>query len=137
MHLSRRSLRHITRMILVMWLFALGAGVANACLLNTPNHSSQSSFSVATPGTPLAHAHQKEAPNPGTAGCLKFCDEPRLAIKKLEQSVSDGGAGMLGTLPQAPVLVLASTTAVRLPVLSHRPAHLALPIAARPHRLTL
>jgi len=41
-------------MILVMWLFALGAGVANACLLNTPNDSSPSSFSGAYLGTPVA-----------------------------------------------------------------------------------
>lgn len=137
MHLSRRSLRHITRMILLMWLFALGAGVANACLLNTSNHGGQPSFSVASPGTPVAHAHQNEAPNPGSAGCLKFCDEPKLAIKKLEQSISDGDAGMVGALPRAPVLAVASPTAFRLPVLSHRPAPPALPIAARPHRLTL
>jgi hypothetical protein len=137
MHLSRRSLRHITTMMLVMWLFALGAGVANACLLNAPNHSSQSSFSVATSGTPVVHAHQKEAPNPGTAGCLKFCDEPRLAIKKLNQPLSDGGGEMFATVPQAPVLTVALAAPVRLPVLSHRPAHLALPIATRPHRLTL
>jgi hypothetical protein len=124
-------------MMLVMWLFALGAGVANACLLNTPNHSSQFSFSVASPGTPASHAHQNEQPDPGTAGCLKFCDEPRLALKKLEQSGSDGGAGMADTLTRALVPASASASAVRLPVLSHRPAHLALPIAARPHRLTL
>lgn len=137
MHLSRRSLRHITTMMLVMWLFALGAGVANACLLNTPNHSSQSSFSLASPGTPVAHAHQNEAPNPGTAGCLKFCDEPRLAIKKLNQPLNDGGGEMFATVPQAPVLTVALAVPVRLPVLSLRPAHLALPIATRPHRLTL
>ncbi|MDP2742361.1 MAG: hypothetical protein Q8O50_02685 [Hydrogenophaga sp.] len=137
MHLSRRSLRHITTMILVMWLFALGAGVANACLLNAPDGSSQSSFSLASPGTPVAHDHQNEAPNPGTAGCLKFCDEPRLAIQKLNQPLNDGGGEMFATVPQAPVLTVASATPVRLPVLSHRPAHLALPSAARPHRLTL
>ncbi|MDO8906732.1 hypothetical protein [Hydrogenophaga sp.] len=137
MHLSRRSLRHITRMILAMWLFALGAGVANACLLNTTNDSNQSSFSVASPGAPGAHAHQKELPDPGTAGCLKFCDEPRLAITKLDQPISDGGAVMVGTLTRALAPASASATADQLPVLSHRPAHLALPIAARPHRLTL
>lgn len=137
MHLPRRSLRHITRMILVLWLFALGAGVANACLLNTPNHGGQTSFSVVNPGTTVAHAHQKETSDSGSAGCLKFCDEPRLAIKKLNPSLGDGGGEMWGTLPLAPVLTVASTPSVRLPVLSHRPAHLALPIAAHPHRLTL
>lgn len=137
MHLSRRSLQHIARMILAVWLFAFGAGVANACLLNAPNDNTHASFSVASSGTPVAHAHQKEAPNPGTDGCLKFCDEPRLAITKLDQPLNDGGAGVVGTLTQALTPAVDSTIAVRLPVLSHRPAHLALPIAARPHRLTL
>ncbi|MBA4267250.1 MAG: hypothetical protein C0453_19405, partial [Comamonadaceae bacterium] len=131
MHLSRRSLQHITRMILAVWLFALGAGVANACLLNTSNDNIHSSFSVASPGTPVVHAHQKEAPNPGTDGCLKFCEEPRLAITKLDQPLSEGGAGVVGTMPRALAPAVASATGVQLPVLSHRPAHLASPIAAR------
>lgn len=137
MHLHRRSLRHITWMVLVVWLLALGAGVANACLLNAPNDISRSSLLVAHPATPVVHAHQQEQPDPGTAGCLKFCDEPVLAIKKLDLSASDVGAGVVGTLPPALVPAAASGTVVRLPVLSHRPAHLALPIAVRPHRLTL
>lgn len=136
MHLHRRSLQHITRMILAVWLFALGAGVANACLLST-NDSSLTSFSVAATSTHTAHAHQKEQPDPGAAGCLKFCDEPTLAIKKLDKPISDGDAGMAGALnrPLAPVLASAST--VRPLVVNHRPAHLAPPMSARPHRLTL
>ncbi|MDR7150132.1 hypothetical protein J2W49_002090 [Hydrogenophaga palleronii] len=137
MLLSRRPLRHITRMILAVWLFALGAGVANACLLNSPDHGSETSFSAASSSTSLAHTHQKEPPDPGTAGCFKFCDEPALAIKKLEPPIGDGGAGMVGTLPRALAPAVTSATANRPLVLSHRPAHLALPIAARPHRLTL
>ncbi len=137
MRLSRRSLPHITRMILLVWLFALGAGVANACLLNTSNDGTQSSVSVAYLGTSVAHTHQKEAPNHGTAGCLKFCDEPRLAIQKIAQPLSDDGSGTVGAVTRALVPAVSPATADQLPVLSHRPAHMALPIAARPHRLTL
>lgn len=137
MHLSRRSLQHIARMILAVWLFAFGAGVANACLLNAPNDNTHASFSVASSGTPVAHAHQKEAPNPGTDGCLKFCEEPRLAITKLDQPLSEDVAVVVGTLAQALTPAVDSTTAVRLPVFAHRPAHLASPIVVRPHRLTI
>jgi hypothetical protein len=135
MHLSRRFLRHITWMISVMWLLALGAGVANACLLNPPNDNTQSSFSVANPSTPFAHDHQEEQPDPSIAGCLKFCDEPGLTTLKLNQPFSDG-AGLGCTLTQELKHALNSTTE-QLSTLSHRPAHMALPIAARPHRLTL
>ena len=137
MRLSRRPMRHITWMILVVWLFALGAGVANACLLNTPNDSTQSSFSAANHGAPVLHAHQKKPADSSTVACLKFCDEPRLAITKSDQPIGDGGASMVGPWPRAPVLTVASASAAHLSVTSHRPAHMALPIAARPHRLTL
>lgn len=130
-------MRHITWMILVMWLFALGAGVANACLLNTPAETAQSVLSAAHQGGPVAHGHQKMPSDSGTAGCLKFCDEPRLVIMKLDQPIDDGGAVMLGTLNRALSPGLASATVVQLRVFSHPPAHMALPIAARPHRLTI
>lgn len=137
MHLSRRTMRHTTWTILVVWFFAWGAGVANACLLNPPNDGIQSSFSAAKHGPPVVHAHQKQPPDSSTAGCLKFCDEPRLAITKSDHPTGDGGASVVGTLPRAPVLTVASANATRFAVTSHRPAHMALPIAARPHRLTL
>lgn len=138
MPLYRRSLRRIAWTILAVWLYALGAGVANACLLSTPSDSRHASFSEANPGTPVAHTHQQEPTDPSTTGCLKFCDESAtLAIPKLDQPIGDGGAGMVGVLNRAQPPAVTSATAVRLPVLTHRPAHLALPIAARPHRLTL
>lgn len=137
MHLSRRTMRHTTWMMLVVWLFAWGAGVANAGLLNTPSDSTQSSFSAANHGAPVVHAHQKQPSDSSTTGCLKFCDEPRLAITKSDQPIGDGGASVVGTQSRAPVLTVASAGAALLSVTSHRPAHMALPIAARPHRLTL
>jgi hypothetical protein len=138
MHLSRRSLRQTTWMILAVWLFALGAGVANACSLNVPNDSIHSSVPVAhqhTPGTP---GHHDEQPEPNSAGCLKFCDEASLAITKVDQPIAHDPPGSVGMLYRAWGLTVASTTAVRFWAHAHhRPAHLALPMAARPHRLTL
>jgi hypothetical protein len=137
MPLSLRSMRHITWMILMVWIFAWGAGVANACLLSTPTESAQSSLSAVHHGGSIVHGHQKKPSDSGTAGCLKFCDEPRLVITKLDQTMGDGGAVMLDTLNRAMAPGAASAAAIQPRVLSHPPAHMALPIAARPHRLTI
>jgi len=137
MHLYRSALRRTTWLMLVVWLFALGAGVANACLLSVPNESSDSPVAAQQQDTSAAHAHHYELPDPGVAGCLKFCDEPTLTIAKIDQSIADGGPGTVGVWYRAWTAAVASDTAVQLSGNARRPAHLALPIAARPHRLTL
>ncbi|MFW2355186.1 hypothetical protein [Hydrogenophaga sp.] len=137
MHLYRHSLRHATWMILTVWLFALGAGVANACLLNQSNSGSHSSFAAMPQDVPVAQTHHGEKSDPDDAGCLKFCDEASLAITKVDQPITDGSPVSVGVLYRASGPTIASATAVQVRVHATRPAHLALPIAARPHRLTL
>lgn len=137
MHLPHRTLRHTTWLMLVVWLFALGAGVANACLLNTAAHASHASFHATASGAPIAHTHSQELPDPDTAGCLKFCDESTLAIKQEGQPTHDGDTCPWGMPNRAQVPAVASATAASLQALTRRPVHLAVPIAARPHRLTL
>ncbi len=137
MHLYRHSLRRATWMILAVWLFALGAGVANACLLNEPNEGSHASFTAMPQDVPGAKTHHGERTDAGDAGCSKFCDEASLAITKVDQPVADRSSGWLGVLYRAWWPTVASATAVEVRVQATQPAHLALPIAARPHRLTL
>lgn len=137
MHLYRHSLRHATWMILAVWLFALGAGVANACLLNESKNGSQSSFAAMPQDVPVAQTHHGEQSDPDDAGCLKFCDEATLAITKVDQPIADVSPGLVGMLHQAWGSTMASAIAAQVRVQATRPVHLTLPTAVRPHRLTL
>ena len=137
MHLYRHSLRHATWMILAVWLFALGAGVANACLLSQPNSGSHSSFGAMPEDVPVDQTHHGDQSDPDDAGCLKFCDEASLAITKVDQPIVDGNPGLIGVLYRSWGPANTSAVAVQVQVHSTRLAHLGLPIAERPHRLTL
>jgi len=137
MHFYRRSLRLATWMMLAVWLFALGAGVANACLLSEPGHGSHSSFPAIPQDVPVAETHHGAPSDPGDLGCLKFCDEAPRAITKVDQLKVDGSPGCVGVLYRASEPTTACVTALGDRAQSTRPAHMALPIAARPHRLTL
>lgn len=137
MHLYRHSLRHATWIILAVWLFALGAGVANACLLNESHNVSHAAFGAMPHDVPVAQTHHGEQSAPDDAGCLKFCDEASLAITKVDQPIADGSPGTVGVLYRTSGSTIASATAFEVRVHSTRTAHVTLPIAARPHRLTL
>lgn len=136
MHLYRRSLRHAAWMVLAVWVFALGAGVANACLSSAWKDSGHASPPTVHQDT-RAHADQHQRSDLIGTECLKFCDEASQAIVKLDQPISDGGPGLSAALYDAWAPAVAGTTVFRLPALATRAAHLALPMAARPHRLTL
>ena len=137
MPIHRRSLRHATWMILVVWWFAMGAGVANACFLNDRVHGGHVSTQATPQDAPVPESHHGTATDDTDAGCLKFCDEAPLAIPKVDQPVADGSSGWVGLLYRTSPATMAVATAVHLRAHANRPAHMASPIAARPHRLTL
>jgi hypothetical protein len=137
MPIPRRSLRHATWLILAVWLFAMGAGVANACFLNERVHGSHASIQATSHDVPVAESHHGAQTDDTDAGCLKFCDEAPLAIPKVDHPIADGSPGWVGVLYRASPPSMAVATAVHWRAHVIRPAHMASPIAARPHRLTL
>ena len=137
MPIPRRSLRHATWLILLVWLFATGAGVANACFLSERVHGHQASLQATPQEMPVAESHHGAPTDHTDAGCLKFCDEAPLAIPKVDQPVADGIPGWVGVLSRTSPPTLSAATSVHLRTHASRPAHMASPIAARPHRLTL
>jgi hypothetical protein len=103
--IPRRSLRHAVWVALFAWVFALAAGVANACIVAVPgsappghekhrhthaaHESVDHSFARAEPadhGSLADLDHENEAglahDDPGKAGCLKFCDDESTAWSK-------------------------------------------------------
>jgi hypothetical protein len=115
-HFDRRQLRRTAWVTLVVWLFALAAGVVNACALAPAGSAARGVSPVshvdiaahdAAEGTLVSvghdgdhdqvgpvssHTHGHDA---GKDSCLKFCDDESSAIAKVKLPVVDLGAGLL------------------------------------------
>jgi hypothetical protein len=93
---STRTKRRTVYMVLLVWVFALGSGWANACLLQergTHWHelSDVASLTAQAPRVSPGHvgADSEHAVNAGKAksACLKACDDDTRTIVKLASSV--------------------------------------------------
>jgi hypothetical protein len=114
---NRRVSRNTAFAMLLVWLFALGSGVANACLLeahrNRANgspvaHSHQAG--KGHEGRPAAHAGAIETHDAGSGAskphCLKVCDDSSTSLVK-HQPVFDQT-----DVAQAPFIALAWAAAI-------------------------
>jgi len=93
-------------MVLLVWMFALAAGVANACLLERPGVSWHAATPLAAPdvlaadgvaGHPWAvGTHTADPQLPGSP-CLKFCDDGSRVVPKLQAGMdhAEPGAALL------------------------------------------
>ena len=108
-----RSKRPTALVVLLLWLFALASGVANACLLETPGlHSSSHSNPHANPHANAAQAPAHEAshahpqppgdranaagnsdPDASKQACLKACDDGTRTAPKAYASVEQVDPG--------------------------------------------
>ena len=107
---TARTKRNTSFVVLLVWLFALASGVANACLLETPaSHSMPGKVSVAAtsqaPAEWVAHLGGPAGPaghddaNNGKELCLKACDDGTNALPRSYSGVdhTDPGPAVLVT----------------------------------------
>ena len=113
--------------VLLVWLFALASGVANACLLsvpathsmattaawaNTANTAETAQAPVELAGHLKAHAGHGDDSNISKAPCLKVCDDGSQSVPKAHVAVDQTDPG---PAPLVAILWTASAPAVELP----------------------
>ena len=140
---NSRSKRNTAFMVLLVWLFALASGVANACLLEarqTHSHGATSSHavehaSVIVPGHTGVVADGL-GESPFKAPCLKVCDDGTRSFPKQDSTVAQTDPG-----PAPLVVVLWGAVAPVVPMLREieieQPATPVLPIRVRFSRLVI
>ena len=122
-----RSRRHTAFVVLMVWLFALASGVANACLLQTQQwHSSVPAQLADHLGA--SRGHHGDADNTKES-CLKVCDD---GTHSLVKAPSDVGHADPGPAPLVTILWTESTLEMSAP---RRLDDLATPIAGPPFRV--
>lgn len=133
MNFSRphQHIRHIVWATLLVWLFALGAGVANACVLSAP----EADLAPVVVANPLAAEHADHGLDVGQSGCLKFCDDSTETLPAAKVANPDPGAPAVGLIPLW--RHAASAPAVLLPRSYGRPLSFGPPLVIRLQRLAL
>ena len=103
---STRTQRRIAFAVLLVWLFAVASGVANACMLQAsdgppaPGVHAHGATAASSDPTALSAGHFEAGDGHGddtrAAGplCLKVCDDGSSALLKLQAPVDLGDPGM-------------------------------------------
>lgn len=137
--------RNTALMVLLVWLFALASGVANACLLEareTHSHSVRAGSSEVAqapailPGHAGTVADHDDDPHNFKAPCLKTCDDGSRSLPRQDLTVAQPDPG------PAPLLVflrsaVAPAVATLCQVDDVQPAMPGLPVRVRYPRLAL
>lgn len=83
---DRRRLRRWAAQVLLVWLFGLAMGVANACALEeSAHHHADAEVTASLP----AHHHGDEQGDSGKVNCLDFCEKSSIGAPQLKV-VGDG-----------------------------------------------
>jgi hypothetical protein len=108
---QRQRLRRLAAQVLLMWLFALGAGIVNACVIEPElrhaaafaahgqddQHHAASHLRHDHAAGSIGHKHR--SPHSSKAPCAKFCDEPSASTQPLKQQADEFNAVSLATGP--------------------------------------
>ena len=100
---DRRRLRRWAAQVLLVWLFGLAMGMANACALGESAHH-HAGVSAATGAS--EHHHGDEQGEPAKVNCLDFCDKSSIGAPQLKV-VGDGLATLGFALPVSHILSVA------------------------------
>lgn len=128
--------------MLVFWVFALGVGLANACLLqdrtthldpSTVASAGQPSVSPGHVGALTGHSQDQSS---GEASCLKVCDDASQSLVKWQSGMELPDMVMLPPFAMAWSESVAAFDA-RQPVCIERPVRIVLPLRTRYVRLAL
>ena len=85
---NRRAKRSTALAVLLVWLFAVASGVANACLLEPPgahSHSAKAEHHAAAHAIAAADEHDDDG-DASKESCLKTCDDGSKAPVKAQTS---------------------------------------------------
>ena len=131
---NTRIKRNTAFVVLLVWLFALASGVANACFLETPqSHARQaataSHASAELRTHPSASAGHDDDSGSTKESCLKVCDDGTNAVTKAHSGIDHSDPG--------PAPLVATLWAGSAPVISapRRIDDLAIPLCGPPLRV--
>ncbi len=132
---NRRSKRNTACLVLLLWLFALASGVANACLLDAPRTTYQVVMAGSS-GTDRAISGHGDFNHSSSTTCLKVCDDNSRSLPKPDSGIDQADPG-----PAPVVAVLWNAAIPMVPVLRTtaglQPATAGLPVRIRYVRLAL
>lgn len=132
----QRTKRNTTFVALLVWLFALASGMANACLLEAPGkhphvaaaHSTEPPHTHVIGGHAAAVDEDGDDQDSSKESCLKACDDGANAQVKLQAGVDLTDPGL------APFVVIAWNAATAVASVSNRYDILQVQIVGPPFR---
>lgn len=90
---DRRRLRRWATQVLLVWLFGIATGMANACALRVAAHHHESaSASAVHHETGMSHDHGRQSQDADEqVNCLDFCEKSSVAATSLKFTLDQGG----------------------------------------------
>jgi hypothetical protein len=108
---SQRRLRRFAAYVLLVWLFGLGSGIVNACVVadqlrqvehaTVPAHHDHGAMALHSAAAEDAQpgAHDESGNDLARPPCERLCDAPPAAPQADKQSANPLGAGWLAAAP--------------------------------------
>jgi hypothetical protein len=103
---DRRRLRRWAAQVMLVWLFGLAMGVANACALGEQAHHRSDAATPVAADAVQKHQHGDEQGDLAKVNCLDFCEKSSLGALQLKV-VGDGLAVLGLALPVSHALSVA------------------------------